>query len=191
MSSRRFPRLLRVGAIVTGVLLLGWAGLEAVLSYQSTPSFLAPPAHAASEPGSPAPDFALTTLSGEPFRLSEQRGRVVVLNFWATWCPPCRYEIPDFVALQEAFGSEDVLFVGVSLDEGAPEGVARFAREMGVNYPIAIDDGAANAAYGPILSLPTTFLIDREGEIQGYAPGMVTRDLLEPAIETLVAESAR
>lgn len=191
MSSRRLPRSLGLGAIAVGILLLGWAGLDAVLSYQHTPALLAPPAHAVSQPGTPAPDFALTTLSGETFRLSAQRGRVVVLNFWATWCPPCRYEIPDFVALQEEFGPEEVLFVGVSLDQGGPEGVAHFARQMGINYPIAIDDGAANAAYGPILSLPTTFLIDRNGEVQGYAPGMVTRDLLKPAIETLIAQPAR
>lgn len=133
-----------------------------------------------------APDFALRTLDGVEIRLSELRGRVVVLNFWATWCSPCRREIPEFVALQNHFGTEDVLFLGISLDDEGPEVVRAFAEEMGVNYPILIDDGSANAAYGPIAALPVTFFVGRDGTVHGYAPGMVTRTSLQPILEALV-----
>ena len=143
---------------------------------------------AVSEARTPAPDFALETIGGETFRLSEQRGRVVVLNFWATWCPPCRYEIPDFIAMQSAFGADDVVFVGVSLDEGGPAVVRSFADRMEINYPLVLDDGSVSAAYGPLTGLPMTFLIDRAGEVRSYAPGMVTRDMIEPEIAALVAE---
>ncbi len=135
----------------------------------------------------PAPDFELITLEGDPFRLSEQQGRVIVLNFWATWCPPCREEIPEFVEMQDDFGRDDVLFVGVSLDNMDANYVRAFADEFNVNYPMMIDDGTADQAYGPVRSLPSTFLIDRDGNVQGYAPGLVTREMLEPLIMNLVA----
>ena len=140
----------------------------------------------------PAPEFTLQTLAGEPFRLADTRGRVVVLNFWATWCGPCRFEIPDFVEMQDEFGRENVVFVGVSLDdEASPEEVRAFTEELEVNYPVMLDDGSAHAEYGPITSLPTTFVIDREGRIQAYIPGMVTRELLRPLIADLLDGRAR
>lgn len=134
-----------------------------------------------------APDFTLRTLDGDVFRLSDQLGRVVVLNFWATWCPPCREEIPEFIELQDEFGKDRVLFVGVSLDHVGPGPVRDFTRQMEITYPIMIDDGPASEAYGPIASLPTTFLIGRDGQLEGYAYGMVTREMLEPLLEKLVA----
>ncbi len=143
---------------------------------------------AVSDARTPAPDFVLDTIGGETFRLSDQRGKVVVLNFWATWCPPCRYEIPDFIGMQDDFGRDDVVFVGVSLDEGGPAVVRSFAEQMGINYPLVLDDGSVSAAYGPLTGLPMTFLIDRAGEVRSYAPGMVTRDVIEPEIAALVAE---
>ena len=177
-----------MGASVALVLLAGWAGLNAVLAYQPSTDTLARLVGTSDESAPPAPDFALETIGGETFRLSEQEGRVVVLNFWATWCVPCRYEIPDFIALQEKFGTDDVVFVGVSPEQGNRQGVAYFAEEMGITYPIIVDDGSAERAYGPILSLPTTFLIDRAGRVRAHVPGMVAREMLEPALRALARE---
>ena len=192
MTTRRVSRVLLPGALYLLALVVGWALRPSAPTVSEAPPPPSPTAEAAyhAPGGTPAPDFALRTLSGDTFRLSDQRGRVVVLNFWATWCPPCRVEIPDFIALQDAFGTDDVVFVGVSLDEGGRERVARFADQMGINYPIAIDDGSADAAYGPISSLPATFLIDRAGEVRSYVPGMATREMLEPVLAALVAEPA-
>lgn len=95
-------------------------------------------------------------------------------------------ELPSTVPAVEG-GSEDVVFVGVSLDDASASHVRSFAEDFGVNYPIVIDDGSASEAYGPMASLPTTFLIGRDGTVQGYAPGMVTREMIEPPIANLVA----
>ncbi len=134
-----------------------------------------------------APDIALPTVEGDTFRLSDQRGRVVVLNFWATWCPPCREEIPLFVELQRELGDDGLQFVGVSLDQEGVDAVRPFAREMNVNYPIVVDDGSVAPRYGGIRALPTTFLIGPDGAIHSYAPGMVTEPLLRPRLDQLLA----
>lgn len=197
MSTSHIARLLG-GSVFLGIIALALFSLTnrrpspldeaAARPVRSTPA--AADAHAGraarTDTPPPAPDFALPTLDGEVFRLSDHRGRVVVLNFWATWCPPCRQEIPDFIALQEHYGDDEVVFVGISLDDASRDRVEDFVEEMGVIYPIAIDDGTASSAYGPIASLPTTFLLGRDGTVQGYAPGMVTREMIEPAIETLI-----
>lgn len=135
----------------------------------------------------PAPDFTLPTLEGGTFDLSEHRGEVVVLNFWATWCGPCRIEIPDFVRLQEELGDEGVQFVGVSLDEAGFEVVRPFAEEFGINYPLVVDDGALAEQYGGVYGLPTTFIIDREGRVRRAVPGMMTEEMLRPMLEELLA----
>lgn len=135
----------------------------------------------------PAPDFALPTLAGDTFRLAEHRGKVVVLNFWATWCAPCRHEIPDFIALQRELGDAGVQFVGVSLDEEGFDVVRPYAEEMEINYPIVHDAGGVAVRYGGIRVVPTTFLIGPEGNVRGYAPGMVTEEVLRPKLEELLA----
>ena len=136
----------------------------------------------------PAPDFVLETLDGKTFRLSEQTGNVVDLNFWATWCPPCRAEIPDFIKLQKELGDRGLVIAGISLDEEGWEVVRPFAKELRINYPIMVDDGAAHDAYGPIGSLPSTFLIDREGTVRYYVPGMLTEEVLRPVLIKLLED---
>lgn len=133
-----------------------------------------------------APDFELERLDGGSFRLSEQRGQVVVLNIWATWCTPCREEVPDLVSIQEVM-REDVVVVGVSVDEGDPAAVRSFAEAFDVNYPMVIDDGSVTDSYGPIGGIPTTYLVDRSGRLQLKASGMLTIDQLTPVLERLIA----
>lgn len=133
----------------------------------------------------PAPDFTLTDMQGRDFTLSEHKGKVVVLNIWATWCPPCRDEIPDFMELQEEMESDGVLFLGVSIDKEGWEVVRPFVNDLQINYPQVIDDGTVVELYGPIIGVPMTFLINREGYVEGYAPGMLHKERLKPILEAL------
>jgi cytochrome c biogenesis protein CcmG/thiol:disulfide interchange protein DsbE len=137
-----------------------------------------------------APPFTLETLDGPDVRLRDLRGEVVVLNFWATWCPPCRREIPDFVQLQRELGDEGVQFVGVALERSAgPEEVRAFADRMDINYPIGLDDGTIAQTYGGVRTLPTTFVIGPEGHIRKRIPGMTTERMLRPLLESLLEET--
>lgn len=137
-----------------------------------------------------APDFELLDLEGLPFRLADQQGKVIVLNFWATWCPPCRAEIPGFIRLQDEFREEGVLFVGVALDEEGAEVVGPYAEQRGINYPIVLDRGTVARAYNSAHVVPTTLLIDRQGMIRFRHEGLIMPRALRPAIVDLVAEEA-
>lgn len=132
-----------------------------------------------------APDFTLKKMDGEPFTLSDHEGKVVVLNIWATWCGPCRKEIPDFIEIQEEMRSDDVLFVGVSLDEEGWDVVRPFAEKYEINYPLVIDDGSVFDGYGPFRGIPMTYIINKKGKIEYVAPGMADVKLLTPVLEKL------
>jgi peroxiredoxin len=113
-----------------------------------------------------APDFALTSLDGKTtIRLSDYRGKAVLLNFWATWCVPCKIEMPWFVELQNQYGAQGLQVVGVAMDDASPEDIAKFAKDMGVNYPIAVGKEAVGDAYGGVQFLPATFYIGRDGKV--------------------------
>lgn len=133
-----------------------------------------------------APDFTLDDIDGDPFTLSEQEGKVVVLNIWATWCGPCRKEIPDFIKIQDEMREDGVLFVGVSLDEEGWEVVRPFAEEYEINYPLVVDDGSVFDGYGPFRGIPMTYIIDREGKIEYVAPGLMDIKMLKSKLERLV-----
>src|SRR5271157_3475116 len=94
-----------------------------------------------------APDFALKDLTGRTIRFADFRGKAVVLNFWATWCPPCRVEIPWFIDLQNKYGPEGLQIVGISMDEGGPDVVASYAKKMGINYPVLLGEGKVEGIY--------------------------------------------
>src|SRR6202045_1739340 len=112
-----------------------------------------------------APDFSLESLEGKTMRLSDFRGKAVLLNFWATWCGPCKIEMPWFVELQQKYGSQGLQVVGVAMDDASKEDIGKFAKDMGVNYPILIGKEAVGDQYGGIPGLPETFLIARDGKI--------------------------
>lgn len=151
-------------------------------------------AKAEERPIIPAPDFTLKDQFGTEHTLSDYKGKVVFLNFWATWCGPCRMEMPDIQALYEEYGknSEDLVVLGVAMpksekrkstQEGTQEDVAEFLANNGYTYPTVMDlDGAAEAAYG-ISAFPTTFMIDKEGNVFGYVPGALTKEIMEDIIQ--------
>jgi cytochrome c biogenesis protein CcmG/thiol:disulfide interchange protein DsbE len=132
-----------------------------------------------------APDFTLKRMNGKPFTLSDHKGQVIVLNVWATWCPPCRKEIPGFIKIQKEMRDKGVLFVGVSLDKKGWKAVRPFAKKYGINYPIMVDDGTVNSKYGPFRGIPTTFIITKKGKVAYGAAGMINTDALKPVLEKL------
>jgi len=139
-----------------------------------------PPAPAV---GHPAPDFTLTTLEGEAFTLSELRGKPVVLNFWATWCPPCRAELPELQSAAARYDGEIVL-AGVNQAE-AETAVAAFAHDLGINFPIPLDAQARVSRLYGARSLPTTFFIDRQGIIRQVQIGPVTEATLAQRLRSI------
>lgn len=137
----------------------------------------------------PAPDFSLTDQFGKVHSLSDYRGKIIFLNFWATWCPPCRAEMPDIQKLYEKYSSDDssdVVILGVAFpnqgDETDAEGIAAFLEENGYTYPVLMDEGATLQLPYYITAFPTTFLINAEGNVLGYIPGMMTGDIMEDVI---------
>lgn len=133
-----------------------------------------------------APAWNLTSLDGKPVKLSDFKGKVVVLNFWATWCPPCRREIPAFIALQKQYGDKGLVVVGVSMDEGGAAVVKPFVNKMGINYPVVIGDQKTAAAYGGIQVVPTTFIIDKTGKVAAQHEGDADRATFEAEIKPLL-----
>jgi thiol-disulfide isomerase/thioredoxin len=122
----------------------------------------------------PAPVAALSlrTLDGKPMSSANWRGKVTIVNFWATWCGPCRAEIPDLVALQKKYG-QYLQVVGISQDEAPPDVVQRFAAEQQVNYPIVMSTPELERAFPGIYALPTSYLLDRDGRIVQKHVGML------------------
>jgi peroxiredoxin len=135
----------------------------------------------------PAPDFERTTLSGNAVRRADWEGRVVVLNFWATWCAPCREEIPHLIDLQREYSPEEVRVAGVSIDEEGASVVRPYAEEMDISYPLILDPERTLAEkYGGHYAVPTTFIIDPNGNIRQRYMRAVEKEDLRPVIESLL-----
>ena len=139
-----------------------------------------------SHPGQFAPELSLKDLNGQGLRLAHYRGKVVLLNFWATWCEPCRHEIPGFVQLQNS--RHDIQIVGISLDDSA-DPVRPFYTEFKMNYPVAVGDAALAQHYGGILGLPVTFLIGCDGRIASKHIGEAQMPDIENEINSLKGPS--
>jgi thiol-disulfide isomerase/thioredoxin len=126
-----------------------------------------------------APDFTLQDLNGHSLRLSDFRGKAVVLNFWATWCPPCRAEIPWLIAMQKEYGPRGLQVVSVSMDETGRNDIQRFTRRNGINYPVLFGDAYVASLYGGVQVLPTTYYISRSGHVLAFASGVINFDEVE------------
>jgi peroxiredoxin len=132
-----------------------------------------------------APDFSLQDLDGHPLGLSSYRGKVVLLDFWATWCGPCRDEIPHFVEIQDKYREQGLQMIGISMDDG-PKPVREFYQQFKMNYPVALGNAKLAEAYGGVLGLPVAFLIGRDGRVASKYIGAVQMPTLEQAIESLL-----
>ncbi len=133
-----------------------------------------------------AEDFKTTLLSGKTFQLSEKRGKVVVLNIWATWCPPCVAETSDLVEVYQKYKDEGLIILGVSIDKQGRSVVVPFAEKYNISYPITIDDGTIMEKYGPVIGIPTTYIIGPKGNLRYFATGAITQKELEPRVKKLL-----
>jgi peroxiredoxin len=135
-----------------------------------------------------APDFTLKDVNGKNVKLSDFKGKIVILNFWATWCGPCRKEIPDFIQLQKEYGKEGLQFIGIALDQEGMERVRPFAEKYNISYPILIGNNDIADKYGGMNAIPVTFLIDRKGMIRNHYIGMRQKADLESMALALLKE---
>ena len=135
-----------------------------------------------------APDFTLPELGGGEFTLSSLKGKVIIIDFWATWCGPCRMEIPGFISLYKKYKGRGLEIVGVSLDKDRETAVGPYAEQMGINYIIVFGDQDVVENYGGIRGIPTTFIIDQNGNIVGKHVGVVSNDVFENEIKKLLGE---
>jgi len=135
-----------------------------------------------------APDFELKDLNGRVFRLTDYKGRVVLLNFFATWCGPCRQEIPHLLKLRQKFGDQGVEVIGVSLDHEVDTVLKPFIQRYEITYPVLLGTREVVLDYGGIRGIPTTFVIDHNGTITDYFAGMPPSYLLEESVTKLLKQ---
>ena len=138
----------------------------------------------------PAPTWRLQDLAGKTFTSDDFKGKVVVVDFWSTWCPPCRAEIPGYTELQRKYGKDGFMIVGISLDQAGPEVVKSFADKHGINYQLVMGDEKVVAAFGGVEGIPTTFLIDRAGQIRDRKVGAEETAEYEKKIAAVLADKA-
>jgi peroxiredoxin len=174
--SGKLGRLGLIAAVLLLALLIsydtGWEGLF--------PSIKPAPNRA------PAPAFTLQDAKGTNVSLADFKGKVVLLNFWATWCGPCKVEIPWFEEFQTKYANQGFAVVGVSMDDDGWKSVKPFMEARNINYPIVLGNEAVSQAYGGIDSLPTTLLIDREGRIAAQHHGLAGKSTYEDEILKLL-----
>ena len=169
---------------------IGW-GLGIVASCVLTVSLEAAGVAAAprsSAPPKPAPAIEVTTLDGRTISLEALKGKVVLVDFWATWCPPCREEIPHFIQLYNTYAPK-IEILGVAMDEEGEEVVAPFVKEHQIPYPIAIGTEALMDAFGGVRGLPTTFVVDPKGRIIRKYLGYQELEVFEQDIRALLPDS--
>jgi len=143
-------------------------------------------ASALAQTGSKAPDFKLQTSDNKDVTISGLKGKVVLLNFWATWCGPCVREIPDFLEVYDQYKSKGFEIIGVSLDAGEWEKVTPFVAKMKMTYPVVKGDNAVVQAYGNFNAIPTSFFIDRKGVVVHQKTGAMTKSELEAILKKLL-----
>lgn len=135
----------------------------------------------------PAPEFALKDSDGRTARLSDYRGKVVLLNFWATWCGPCKFEIPWLNEFEQTHKHRGFAVLGISMDEEGWDVVKPFVADLRVNYRVLMGDDSVAQLYGGVDSLPTSFLVDREGRVASVHVGLTNKSEYDDEIEELLS----
>lgn len=136
-----------------------------------------------------APNFKLTQTNGKDLRLSDFKGKIVILDFWATWCEPCKHGIPDLIDIQKKY--HDVIqIIGISVDEDTRSNVIPFVKEFGINYPIVYANSEVINSYGNIYLIPVTFIIDQSGKIVYKHEGLLEKKIYEIKINELLKKEA-
>ncbi len=198
MTNRRWL----LTALLTGLLLIVGCSSDEPAPINATSQ--APPSNAPrptsdliQSPGDPepAPDVTLQTMNGESIALADRPGEVLLVNFWATWCTPCRKEIPDLVDLQEALGPAGLTVIGVSLDQQGEEAVAPFldtyTGDEAINYPIVLDpQGEVEQAFGGVYGLPMTYVVGPDGRVHHRVLGLFPVDDMHPKLTALLEDGS-
>ena len=140
--------------------------------------------------GALAPDFTLKTIDGKDVKLSDLRGKAVLLNFWATWCGPCKIEIPWFMELEKQYASQGLVVIGVAMDDNAKDVVPKFAQDMKIDYPVLLGTDQVADQYGGVEGLPTTFYIGRDGKIVKRIAGLTSHSDIEESIKAALETPA-
>lgn len=130
-----------------------------------------------------AADFTLEDMQGKTHKLTDYRGKWVLVNFWATWCPPCLNEIPELVDLHNAHQDKDLLVIGIAIDSGSRKKIADFSQAHGINYPVVMGDRKVTAQFSEVEVLPVSYLYNPKGELVSYQTGEVTRASVEAYIQ--------
>ncbi|HEV2402505.1 MAG TPA: TlpA disulfide reductase family protein [Candidatus Sulfotelmatobacter sp.] len=166
------------------ILAVALVAMSSLLAPQTAPQ----PGPTTPRLGQPAPDFTLPDSTGSPIKLSAFKGKVVLLDFWATWCTGCKVEIPWYVEFENKYGKDGLTAIGVSMDEDGWKSVKPFLEEHKLNYPVVIANQDLANQYGGLPSLPVTLLIDRNGKIAESHAGMVDKIAFENKIKALLHE---
>lgn len=134
-----------------------------------------------------APDFQLQSVSNaELIQSQNYRGKLMLINFWATWCPPCRKEIPSLIELQKQYNAQGFTVIGISVDQAGVEIIKKFSEKMGINYPLAVGTTEITKGFGSVSGIPASFLIDKKGNIAKSYAGYVTHEQLQKDIDALI-----
>jgi peroxiredoxin len=148
--------------------------------------FFASPRAEAEAAGGPAPAWNLKDVDGNSVSSESFKGKVVVIDFWATWCPPCRDEIPGYIEMQKELGDKGLVIVGISLDTKGPAVVKQFMQKFGMNYTVVMGDEATAELFGGVEGIPTTFVIGRDGNIAYKKVGLQPHDEFEKHVKPLL-----
>jgi peroxiredoxin len=171
-------------------LLLGAFALALTLSACKRPaesgSAASSTAYKALPAAAPAPAWNLTDLDGKPLNSAGFKGKILVIDFWATWCPPCVHEIPGYIDFVKKHGTEKIALVGLSLDEIPAADVKKFATAKGINYPVAIASQELLAQFASVEGIPATFIVDRDGKLRFMKVGSAPIDHLETVVKDLL-----
>ena len=167
--------------------MLAWIALAVFLGYRIWPQVAA--AFGVASANAAAPPFALATLDGGTITSEQLRGKVVLVNFWATWCPPCRVEMPGFQAVYQEKRDRGFVVLGISTDAGGSDRVRTFLRDRQITYPVAMATPSVVRDFGGANVLPTSFLIDRQGRIRNEVKGAFASFALGQAVDRLLDEA--